>query len=129
MFKDLEVFRLAHAMASHAGTRQSLVAQNMANADTPGYAARDLQPFRDLYESRGATFTPAATRAGHLITARPGPELRAGPREDAVADPNGNSVSLEIEMLNAVDVKRQHDRAISIYRSSLSVLRSAIGRQ
>jgi flagellar basal-body rod protein FlgB len=48
---------------------------------------------------------------------------------DAVADPNGNSVALETEMLRAVDVKRQHDRALAIYKSSLTVLRTAIGRR
>ncbi len=44
-------------------------------------------------------------------------------------DPNGNSVSLETEMLNAVSAKRQHDRALAIYKSSLTVLRASLGRR
>jgi flagellar basal-body rod protein FlgB len=43
-------------------------------------------------------------------------------------DPNGNSVSVEQEILRSVDAKRQHDRAIAIYRSSLKILRSSLGR-
>jgi flagellar basal-body rod protein FlgB len=128
MFEKLEIFRMSHAMASHAGARQAVVAQNMANADTPGYAARDIAAFKTLYEAPGVTHLPRATREGHLL----GPGVQSGytaeERAGAQRDPNGNSVALETEMLNAVEVKRQHDRAIAIYRSSLTVLRTALGR-
>ena len=128
MFENLEIFRMSHAMATHAGNRQALVAQNMANADTPGYAARDLAPFQQVYRSDDAPHLPRATRPGHLFGQ--GPTAAFEPRLDsgAQSDPNGNSVSIETEMLRAVDVKRQHDRAIAIYRSSLTVLRTALGR-
>ena len=62
MFEKLEIFRMAHAMSVHAGARQAVVAQNMANADTPGYAARDVQPFKEIVESGDAGFVPRATR-------------------------------------------------------------------
>ncbi len=129
MFQNLEIFRMAHAMAVHAGTRQAVVAQNMANADTPGYAARDIPPFADLYGAEDAAFTLRATRPGHLAGTGPDgtPEVR--PRRDSTRDPNGNSVSLESEMLRAVEVKRQHDRAITIYKSSLATLRAALGQR
>ncbi|MEI4233388.1 FlgB family protein [Roseovarius sp. D22-M7] len=128
MFEKLEIFRMSHAMATHAGARQAVVAQNMANADTPGYAARDIAPFKTLYEAPGVTHLPRATRAGHLL----GPGVQSAftveERDGARRDPNGNSVALETEMLNAVEVKRQHDRAIAVYRSSLTLLRTALGR-
>ncbi|MRU15449.1 FlgB family protein [Roseovarius sp. A21] len=126
MFENLDIFRMSSAMARHAGTRQALIAQNMANADTPGYAARDLKPFQAYLETDTGDFHPRATRAAHLHGAgvnRPySPAIRPG----AEADPNGNSVSLETEMVNAVEVKRQHDRALAIYKHSLTVLRSAV---
>ena len=40
----------------------------------------------------------------------------------------GPTVSIEEEMLKAVEVTRQHDRALAIYKSSLSILRSSLGR-
>ncbi|MEO3413231.1 FlgB family protein [Roseovarius sp. CAU 1744] len=129
MFEKLEIFRMAHAMATHAGARQSVVAQNMANADTPGYAARDVRPFKDIVESGDAGFAPRATRPGHLNRTTAPFDIEISERRDAEADPNGNSVSLESEMMTAVEVKRQHDRALAIYKSSLTVLRSAIGRR
>ncbi len=129
MFEKLEIFRMAHAMSVHAGARQAVVAQNMANADTPGYAARDVQPFKEIVESGDAGFVPRATRPGHLNATSMPFDLSVSERRDAMVDPNGNSVSLETEMMAAVDVKRQHDRALAIYKSSLTVLRAAVGRR
>ena len=51
------------------------------------------------------------------------------PRAEVVTDPNGNGVSLEAEMLNAVEAKRAHDRALSIYRSAMEIMRQSIGRK
>ncbi|PKQ13590.1 MAG: flagellar biosynthesis protein FlgB [Alphaproteobacteria bacterium HGW-Alphaproteobacteria-1] len=125
MFENLEVFRLSHALARHAGARQAVVAQNMANADTPDYAARDIAPFSAHLE---ATQGMRATRPGHLF-GQSGPlAFEAHEERGAARDPNGNSVSLETEMLRAVDVQRQHGRALAIYRSGLTVLRTAISR-
>lgn len=127
MFENLQVFRLAHAKSVHAATRQALFAQNMANADTPGYAARDLPRFSEIIRDDPAAFGLRATRATHLNgTNRPlQAEIFERPAEK---NPNGNSVSLETEMLHAADAQRQHDRALSIYKASLGVLRTAIGR-
>ncbi len=129
MFQNLDIFRLSHAMAVHAGTRQSVIAQNMANADTPGYAARDLPAFQTLIETDSAGFGLKTTRDTHLDAGRSPLALQVSDRRDAATDPNGNSVSLETEMLHAVDVKRQHDRAIAIYKHALGVLRAATGRR
>ena len=43
-------------------------------------------------------------------------------------DPNDNSVSIETEILNGVEVKRQHSRALAIYKSSMNILRTSLGR-
>jgi flagellar basal-body rod protein FlgB len=129
MFEKLAVFQGAYAMARHAGARQAVVAQNMANADTPGYRARDITPFSELVTQGGTGFAPRRTREGHLL--EQGDSVDASARtapEGGPANPNGNSVSLEAEMLKAVDVKRQHDRALAIYKSSLGILRTSLGK-
>lgn len=126
MFEKLEIFRLSQAMARHAGARQAVIAQNMANADTPGYAAREIAPFQAVLESNNGGFSPRTTRQSHLnVPAHPFP-VDARERTLAEADPNGNSVSVETEMMHAVDVKRQHDRALAIYKSALGIMRAAV---
>jgi len=128
MFEKLEIFRIAQAMAVHAGARQAVVAQNMANADTPGYAAREIKPFKAVMDADKSGFDLKATRPGHLNGGANSLQFDVTEVRDAQADPNGNSVSLEEEMVKAVDVKRQHDMALAIYRSSLTILRTAISR-
>lgn len=127
MLEEIDLFRLSHAMARHAGARQAIVAQNMAHADTPGYAARDIASFTTHFEGR-LGFAPRATRPGHLDTPASAPGFAPHVDRTAVRDPNGNSVALETEMLRGVEVRRQHDRALAIYRAGLNVLRAAIGR-
>ncbi len=126
MFEKLELFRTATAMATHAGQRQAIVAQNVANADTPGYQARDLNDFKSVFRTADAAGLPRATRSGHLHGSRSGVATAASFTTREEASPNGNSVSLETEMLKSVDAKRQHDRALAIYKSGLNILRSTI---
>lgn len=128
MFTSLNVFKMAHAMAVHAGQRQALVAENVAHADTPGYRARDLPSFATSFSGAGADIAAHATRPGHLFgTGTDGP---VQPRVlDRPASSNGNTVSIEDQMLQAADVKRQHDRALAIYKSSMTLLRTSLGRQ
>lgn len=128
MFKSLEVFRMASAMASHAGLRQGVIAANMANADTPGYRARDVTPFAETYRTTGAT-RMQATRGRHLFGSGPdtGPDVFVTRSSDT--SPNGNAVSLEDEMLRGVETRKQHDQALAIYRSGLSILRASLGRR
>ena len=128
MFEKLEIFQMAGAMARHAATRQSLVAQNIAQADTPGYKARDLASFADTYQSQTDGMKVRATRSGHLMgsTAHSAtPRIIAGIGSES---PNGNNVSLEGEMMKATDITADHERALAIYQSSLGILRSSLGR-
>ena len=127
MFVKLEVTRMAQALASHAGARQGVIAENIAQADTPGFRARDIASFSETYQA-GEAAAPRATRPGHFRVASgaPEPEARALPGSAA---PNGNTVSLEGEMVKAVEVKQQHDMALSVYRAVSDILRTSLGRR
>ena len=126
MFENLDIFRMSSAMASHAGQRQAVVAQNVANADTPGYSAKDLPEFRDSYQLDSTTTSLRASRPGHLHGVRDGEMAMQAVDDQGEASPNGNAVSLETEMLKAAEIKSQHDRALAIYKSALNVLRTTI---
>jgi len=124
MFQSLEVFQLSHKMAVHAGRRQAVISQNVANADTPEYVARDLPKFSDVVEPN-ASDMQRATRAAHLhgvVNGRDAPILE----DTSHASINGNTVSIEKEMLRAVETKRQHDRALAIYKSAMTVLQKTL---
>lgn len=126
MYESLDLFQVSAAMARHAGARQAVVAENIANADTPGFRARALGAFADSYRGDAAQ-AMRSSRAGHLSA-----DAAAGLTRPTVTDdepsPNGNSVSLETEMLRGVEVQREHARALAIYKHALMVLRTSLGR-
>jgi len=125
VYQNLELFRVSGQMATHAGARQAVVARNIANADTPGYRAQAIAPFNESYTA-GTASAMRATRASHIG----GGMARLSSATTEVATepaPNGNSVSLEQELLRGIDTQREHSRALAIYRHTMTVLRTAIG--
>ncbi|SFR00647.1 FlgB family protein [Poseidonocella sedimentorum] len=128
MHDTLKVFRLAHAMATHAGTTQSVISTNVANADTPGFKAKKTTPFEVHAEGAGSGFVARATRAQHFGSAANSGEAQIVEDENGANSLNDNNVVIELEMLKAVEANRQHERALSIYRHGMSVIRSSIGR-
>lgn len=127
MYNSLELFQTAAAMARHAGSRQAVVARNIANADTPGYQAQQIAPFKDTYETTGGG-VQKVTRAGHMTAASAAPMTAVATPSGGEASPNGNTVSIEEEMLNSVSISREHSRALTIYRHTMNVLRTSLGR-
>ncbi len=126
MFENLDIFAMSSAMARHAGQRQAIVAQNVANADTPGYSARDIPDFRSVYAPAHGEGTQRASRVAHLHGSMGDTSVPAPVAIKDQSSPNGNRVSLETEMLRSVDAKRSHDRALAIYKTALNVLRSTM---
>ena len=128
MFDKIEIMTMAQAMATHAAARQTAVAENVANADTPGYRAKDVMPFGEAYVG---TLAPPlrTTRPGHLGAGVQGyaPEQIIRP-EPGTRSPNGNTVALENEMVKAAEVKRDHDLALAIYKTTLTIARASLGR-
>lgn len=126
MFENIGLFQTAGAMARHAAARQAVTTRNIANADTPGFRAQSIASFSETYRA-GPGDAMRATRPGHLHVG--GMAATARPKfSDAEPSPNGNSVSLELEMVAAVENQREHDRALAIYKHGLTVLRTALGR-
>ena len=103
----------------------SVIAQNVAHADTPGYKAQDLPAFDTVFAAEGSDMR--ATRPGHLHGASGAAALvpeRAAGRES----PNGNTVSLEGEMVKSVEARQSHEMALAVYRATSDVVRASLGR-
>lgn len=125
MFEKLELTRMAQAMAAQAGARMGVIAQNVANADTPGFKAMDMPSFAETYAEGGGQMR--ATRAGHGT----GTDAAMTPlprRDKSGGAPNGNSVSLETEMVKAAGARQDHEMALAIYRNASDIIRASLGR-
>ena len=126
MYQSLALFQTAHAMATHAGARQAVTARNVANADTPDFRAQHIAPFDEVYKTDTMPLM-RITRAGHMTTATSVPTAQMAD-SGSQPSPNGNSVSIEEEMMDAINISREHSRALAIYRHGMTVLRSSLGR-
>lgn len=115
MFDELTILRDASALARHSALRHQVIAENIANADTPGYRAKDIEDFRDVYALNGRNAAAIDWRAVEDAA-------------NAVASPNGNTVSLQDEMARSAAATDSHDAALAIYRKTLDILRITLGR-
>ena len=119
---------LAERRLAWVDRRQKVLAQNIANADTPGYRAQDITPFRQVLARSGLPEL-AVTNAAHL--AAPG---GAGPRakdDRALTEvsPDGNGVSLDTQALKVAENDQAHALAIGLYKRFQAMFRTALGQQ
>ncbi|MBL6454124.1 flagellar biosynthesis protein FlgB [Belnapia sp. T6] len=104
--------------------RQRVLAQNIANADTPGYLPRDIGAFA---QSLSDAMAMARTAGSHL-EGRTG-VARARAERGAERAANGNGVSLDREALKVADTDTAHALATGLYRRWIGLFRTALGRQ
>lgn len=140
---NIEVTAMARALAKHSSVRQSVISENVANADTVGFKARDSYAFKEVYQSStgGASSAPPLQHAFSAKTTRPGhpgyeqARLAASPiaptREIAKLGaevPNGNTVSIEDQLARGAEALLNHQMALGVMRKTGDILRMAIGR-
>ncbi|TVR95280.1 MAG: flagellar basal body rod protein FlgB [Rhodospirillales bacterium] len=131
-FDRIPLVALAKRNLAWLGQRQEVLAHNVANADTPGYRARDLKPlsFRGMVPERPGPVALATTASGHLA----GPRRHAGAaatveqRRPFETAPDGNSVVLEQQMAKVSETALSYRLANELYRKQLGMFRIAIGQ-
>jgi flagellar basal-body rod protein FlgB len=130
---DVPLLSMLRERMNWLEARQDTLSQNVANADTPGFVARDLVP--QDFESilRGAIRNPfhvalAATDAHHIALTPASSEYGSKEAPDVEQSLNGNSVSLEQEMIKVSDTQAQFQAATNLYSKSLSMMRTALGK-
>ena len=127
---DMPIFSMLRDRMTWLHQRQDLLSQNVANADTPGYVARDLTPlnFDDtmrIMTSGGSLLTTNARHIALSSQTASAFEDRAAP--DTESSPNGNAVSLEMEMIKVSDTQAQFQAASNLYAKAMTMMKTAIG--
>ena len=129
---DMPVFSaLTDKMRWHQ-TRQGLLAENVANAETPGFRGRDLKQFNFAEMSGGfsvASVTTSATQPMHFAVGGQGDSaFDAQKMANFEITPEGNGVSLEDEMMKVTTNMMDYQAATGLYQKSIKILRTAMGR-
>ena len=126
------LFSLHHQPHELVSARQSVLAENVANADTPNYIARDHAP--DGIFEHGAKqpafpkcHTEACGHASSHIAQRPG--LQSGKGRGRGRYAGGKVVAVEQEMIKLSDTQLQYQTATNLYQKAVNMFRTALGRR
>lgn len=130
----LSLFGLLKGQMGWLARRQEVLAQNVANADTPGYAPSDLKAFdfqdmvkrQQMQQGRGLATTSPQHFAGTRTQTSPFAESQLTmPFETA---PNGNAVVLEEQMAKLNETQVQHKLTTELYSKHVNMIKIAIGK-
>ncbi len=113
--EPVNLFNLATRQSQWLSVRQSSVAGNIANANTPGYTATDVDPFEKVLDRTAVRLT--ATQTGHLGGASEAafsvkPQEPTGP-----AMPSKNTVVMENELMKAGEIRRSFELNTAIVKA------------
>lgn len=111
----VNLFQLASQKAQWLSARQTAVANNIANANTPGYVAVDVEPFEHMLGQTGAAlkatdlkhFGVARSEAGYTLVETGAPAFSR----------DGSPVRIEKELERSGEVRREFELSTAIVKS------------
>ncbi len=135
--KDIALFQALHQKMGWQTQRQSVLAQNIANADTPGYVPRDMKPldFKALLATTGSGLplgqgighvTLKATHSSHYGAAGASAVKAKNQKSVYETAPSGNSVILEEQLIKANQLAADHRLMTNLYQKNVNLLRTAV---
>jgi flagellar basal-body rod protein FlgB len=123
--EPINLFDLATKQSQWLAVRQSAIAGNIANANTPGYTAGDVEPFEKVLDR--ASVSLRATESGHLGSAATNAGFAIKPQESTGAImPSKNTVVLENELMKAGEVRRSFELNTAIVKAFHSMMMMAV---
>src|SRR5690349_23026424 len=124
-FNDMPVLAMLKTRMRWLETRQKMLAENVANAETPGYKQRDLKTLDFPALVAGGTESGpsgrSVTNPRHIAFAASDPRFGSGRERTFETTPDGNSVVLEDEMMKVAETQQDFQLATMLYGKSLSL--------
>ena len=121
---SIYLFELAAQKAEWLSARQTAIASNVANANTPDYKAVDIAPFSAVLDA--APLAMAAGAGNLALSGVSGASFREIEPEGGEETLSGNTVNLERQMIALGDVGRDFTMTANIRRTFHQLLLSAL---
>src|SRR5262245_45158522 len=127
---QIPIFSMLRTRMQWHQERQQLLAENVANANTPKFKPRDLAP-PDLERVQpAAALAMTRTSAAHLAGATAGAaHFQFDRQHEFEVRPTGNAVQLEDEMLKVAANNMDYQAATALYARGLGLLKTALGKR
>ncbi|CCG39660.1 flagellar basal body rod protein FlgB [Magnetospirillum molischianum] len=133
MYDKLDIFKVTKAQMDWLAQRQEVLAENIANANTPRYLPKDLKPvsFKEvLTGTQAPTVTAVATNSAHIV-----PEMGIDPfksvtqRKTYESAPDGNAVILEEQMAKIGESGTSFNTSASLFQKYQKMIMNALGQR
>ena len=127
----LPLFALVTKRMAWLSQRQGILAENIANADTPGYRPRDLKPvdFRRMLSAQSNELSPQRTEVAHLTPTKPAEEYRSMEQpEPYETSLSGNAVVVEEQMMKVAETAMAYQTTANLYQKHLDMIKAVLGR-
>lgn len=130
-FTSIPLFGTMKAKLGYLSERQGVLAQNIANADTPNYQAKDVQaPDFSKSLSSAHQLQMTSTNKKHLSGGGISSISSHIIKRDSTYErsPTGNNVVIEEEMSKVAENQAEYQKVLNLYRKSVDMFKTAIGK-
>ncbi len=126
---DIPILSMLRQRMEWHQQRQQVLAQNVANADTSNYQAKDLAPLDFEQQLSATSVALATTEPGHISGGgSSGSQFDADTSGRYQVRPRGNSVTHEDEMMKVASNQMDFEAVASLYTRSLALIKLAVGK-
>jgi len=127
---EIPLFSMLRTRMQWHQERQKVLAENVANADTPNFRTRDLRAldFGSQVQAAGQVRV-ASTNPAHITGAAANGAFATDRNNKYDVKPDGNAVNMEDEMMKVASNQMDYQAAISLYSRSMGLFRTALGKR
>ena len=127
---EIPLFSMLRTRMQWHQERQKVLAENVANADTPNFRTRDLRALDFGSQAQAASqVRVASTNPAHITGAAANGAFATDRNNKYDVKPAGNAVNLEDEMMKVASNQMDYQAAISLYSRSMGLFRTALGKR
>jgi flagellar basal-body rod protein FlgB len=133
--ENISLFQAMNAKMNYLTQRQSVISQNIANADTPGYMAQELSKvdFSSLVSNIDKNKMHVGletSEPGHMLPPNQSPNPKEATNKKPYAvEPDGNSVIIEEQMVKSNKVQMDYALMVNLYRDNADMIRTSLGKK
>lgn len=124
---DIPILSMLRTRMEWHQARQRVLAENVANADTPGYRPLDIAPPNFEQQLAAAPVVLARTDPEHIAGDGGDSRFVAGAEPHYEVRPGGNAVNHEDEMMKVAANQMDFDAVADLYSRSLALIKLAVG--
>lgn len=121
------LFDVAEKRLAWTAQRQSVLAANIANANTPSYQARDVESFANVLAGQGG-IEPNRTQSGHMAGTVAGGLALLTKDPPVARGLDGNSVLLDQQLTKVADTETTQALVTTVWKKYMSMFSMALGR-